>query len=85
MGCSCRCNDIPSKIQIVDYHNGVIEVHSVLSAKIHIFDIKGQLVVSENSGDNITRINISKLQKGIYIIREKLTNGETRCSRIVLR
>ena len=84
-GVAAGVNDIPSKIQIVDYHNGVIEVHSVLSAKIHIFDIKGQLVVSENSGNNITRINISKLQKGIYIIRAKLTNGETRCSRIVLR
>lgn len=70
-------NDIFSKNKTGIYPNpstGILKVASENNVSIKLFDILGKVVFTAQNVNNQNELNISSLQKGLYIV--KLTDGD---------
>ena len=84
---SLSVNDLNKRV-VVEMHpnpsNGIVKLDSnSLIKNIKCFDIKGQLVVSENYNDASVVFNIEKLVKGIYLLKIYSENGMLSYKKII--
>jgi Secretion system C-terminal sorting domain len=94
---SCSCpltgiNEKESNVTISVYPNPVSDESITVSSpeaieSIQIYDVLGKTILSNNvrSGSKTVRIDVAKLNKGIYFIKANLSEGKAGTQRIIIK
>jgi hypothetical protein len=65
--------------------NLVVDLKSNFATQIKIYNTTGQLVISENIKSQTSNINVSKLNKGVYIVEILNNNTKINTSKIAIK